>query len=154
MLGKYCFGPFNNLPNVLLAPRTPGSSSMAGSLRILVRLQPVSLLTPWHSFQAILCFSLLLQSSWLMQLRRPHFPLLEATSWCVQGEGKTGTRLLVIRRNQGSIHMKMALAGHVGFICDVLASQQWVTVGHDITNVYAISEDFHLLHVQLLQIMR
>lgn len=52
-----------------------------------------------------------------------------------------GTWLLVIRRNQGSIHMKMALAGHVGFICDVLASQQWVPVGHDITNVYAVSED-------------
>lgn len=126
----------------------------AGSLRILVELQPVSILTLGHTFQAILCFSLLLQSSWLMQLRRPHFPLLEAMSWCGMGRGKTGTWLLVIRRNQGSIHIKMALAGRVGFVCDVLASQQRVTVGHNIMNVYAVSEDFHLLHVQLLQIMR
>lgn len=52
-----------------------------------------------------------------------------------------GTQLLVLRRNQGSIHVKMAGAGHVSLLYDALASQHRVTVGHDVINIYIVSED-------------
>lgn len=46
------------------------------------------------------------------------------------------TQLLVLRRYQESIHVKMAGAGCVSLVYDALASQHWVFVGHDVFNIY------------------
>jgi hypothetical protein len=49
--------------------------------------------------------------------------------------------VLVIRSNQGFICVEMAGAGDVSLIHRVLASQQRVTMWHDIINLYTVSED-------------
>lgn len=52
-----------------------------------------------------------------------------------------GMQRLVLRRYQGSIYVKMAGAGHVRLLHGALDSQQRVTVGHDLINIYVVSED-------------